>query len=338
MKLARPHRFANRVGGEGRFKEEYPPCKLIDVGNAKTLGEMFGARKILQGETMSEKICLITGGNSGIGKAAAIQLAKNHCKVIIACRNFERGKIAVEEIKSQSNSSNVELLCIDMSSQNSIRDGVEIFIKSFNRLDVLIHNAADFDLSRKSPVYSTENIETVWATNHIGPVLMTDLLLPLMKKNENGRIITVASQGLMLHPLLKINLQNPEFRGQKYSVEKAYYQSKLAQVMYTYWLSDKLTQDQITVNCIRVTNVKIDISRYPNLSQFLKYLYSIKSKFSITPDEMAKVYSALALDDNYKLVTGKYFDEKLKMVKSSAYSYDKKNIGQLMKKTYEFIK
>lgn len=287
---------------------------------------------------MSEKICLITGGNSGIGKAAAIQLAKNHCKVIIACRNSDRGKVAVEEIKSQSNSSNVELIIIDMGSQISIRNGVEKFIKSFTRLDVLIHNAADFDLSRKRPVYSTENIETVWATNHIGPVLMTDLLLPLIKKTENGRIITVASKGLMLHPLLNINIQNPEFRGMKYSVEKAYYQSKLAQVMYTYWLSDKLAQDQVTVNCIRVTNVKIDISRYPNLSQFLKFLYSIKSKFSITPDEMAIAYTALALDDNYKHITGKYFDEKLKIVKSSAYSNDKDNIEQLMKKTFEFIK
>jgi len=287
---------------------------------------------------MNEKICLITGGNSGIGKAAAIQLAQKGCKVIIACRNIERGKIAVDEIRSKSSSSNVEMICIDMSSQQSIRTGAEILLKSYERLDVLIHNAADFDVSRKNPVYSTENIETVWATNHIGPVLLTDLLLPLIKKSNDGRIITVASKGLMLYPFLKINIQNPEFRGQKYSVAKAYYQSKLAQVMYTYWLADKLKRDHITVNCIIVPNVKIDISRYPNLSAFMKFLYSIKSKFSISPDDMARVYTALALDDKYKGVTGKCFDEKLRIVKSSPYSYKKENIEQLMKRTYDFIK
>lgn len=287
---------------------------------------------------MSDKICLITGGNSGIGKSAAIQLAKQNCKVIIASRNEERAKAAVNDIKNISKSSNVEMIILDMSSQKSIRNAAEIFTKSYKSIDVLIHNAADFDISRKEPVYSNENIETVWATNHIGPVLLTDLLLPLLKNSNNGRVITVASQGLMLHPFLKINIKEPEFRGQKHSVEKAYYQSKLAQVMYTYWLADRLINDQITVNCVRVTNVKIDISRYPNLSIFMKFLYSIKSKFSIAPDKMAIVYTALALDDDYEQVTGKYFDENLKIVKSSAYSYNKENIKQLMDRTYDFIK
>lgn len=287
---------------------------------------------------MPEKICMITGGNSGIGKAAAIQLVQNHCKVIIACRNKERGKIAVDEIKDKTNSTHVELICLDMSSQNSIRDGVGLFAKSFDHLDVLIHNAAEFDISRMDPVYSTENIETVWAANHIGPVLMTDLLLPLLKKSTDARIITVASQGLMLHPFLKIDFDNPEFRDKKYSVQKAYYQSKLAQVMYTSWLADKLLPDHITVNCVRVTNVKIDISRYPNISNFMKFLYSIKSNFSITPDEMARVYTTLALDETFKEVTGKYFDEKVKQVQSSAYSYNREYIEHLMKRTYDFIR
>ena len=287
---------------------------------------------------MSQKICLITGGNSGIGKASAIQLAKKNCRVLIACRDIERGQIALDKIKEKSNTSNAKLVCLDMSSQDSIRNAVEIINKSYSSLDILIHNAADFDISRKNPIYSNENIETIWATNHIGPVVMTDLLLPLIKNSSSGKIITVASQGLMLYPFLKINIKNPEFRKQRYSVAKAYYQSKLAQIMYTYWLADKLIRYQITVNCIRVTNVKIDISRYPNLSNFAKFLYSIKSHFSISPDKMANVYTSLALDNAYKQFTGKYFNEKLKMVKSSPYSFQKENIEQLMKTTYNFIK
>jgi len=142
----------------------------------------------------------------------------------------------------------------------------------------------------------------------------------------------------MLYPFLKVNLKDPEFREGKYSVEKAYYQSKLAQVMYTYWLAEKLINDKVTVNCIRVTNVKIDIFRYPNLSNSMKKLYSMKSKFSITPEEKAKAYTSLALDDKYKEITGKYFDENLRIVKSSAYSYKKENQEKLMQRTFDFIK
>ncbi len=287
---------------------------------------------------MDDKTCLVTGGNSGIGKAAAIQLAERGCRVLVGCRNAERGKQAVDEIQAKTGSRAVDLLILDLSSQKSIRDAAVSLGKSCDKLDVLIHNAADFDISRKSPVFSPEGIETVWATNHVGPVLLTDLLLPYLKKSEHGRILTVASQGLMMHPFLKINMQNPEFRGQKYSVEKAYYQSKLAQVMYTCWLAEKLRNDHITVNCIRVTNVKIDIARYPGLSDFMKSLYAIKSKYSITPEAMAQVYTALALNEEYTATTGKYFDEKLNAVKSSTYSRDKEQIEALMRMTYTYIK
>lgn len=287
---------------------------------------------------MNKMTCLVTGGNSGIGKAAAIQLAERGCRVLIACRDAGRGRQAVDEIQAKTKSKDVELLILDLSSQKSIRDAAATFGKLYDKLDVLIHNAADFDISRKSPMYSPEGIETVWATNHVGPVLLTDLLLPYLKKTGAGRILTVASQGLLMHPFLKINMQNPEFRGQKYSVEKAYYQSKLAQVMYTNWLSEKLLKDNIMVNCIRVTNVKIDITRYPGLSDFMKSLYAIKSKYSITPEAMARVYTALALGEEYATTTGKYFDEKLNVVKSSKYSCDKGNIEALMRMTYTYIK
>jgi len=73
-----------------------------------------------------------------------------------------------------------------------------------------------------------------------------------------------------MHPFLKINFDDIEFKNSKYSVEKAYYQSKLAQIMYTYWLADKLKPYNINVNSVWVTNVKIDISRYPGLSDFQK--------------------------------------------------------------------
>jgi NAD(P)-dependent dehydrogenase (short-subunit alcohol dehydrogenase family) len=286
---------------------------------------------------MDKKICFITGANSGIGKKAAIQLAQFGFQVLIGSRNRERGLMALTEIKEISKSDTVDLIEIDMSSKVSIVNASKLIRERFNKLDVLVHNAADFDLSRKLPISSVDGIETIWATNHIGPILLTNSLLDLIKKSDHGRIITVASQGLMMHPRLTVDLNDPEFKKRKFSVPKAYYQSKLAQVMYTYWLAKKLADTGITVNCIRVTNVKIDTKRYPNLSSLMKFMYSIKSKFSISPEEMAKTYTYLATSEDVNKTTGKYFNEKNMIVDSSPYSKNEKNIEDVMNLTLKYI-
>ncbi len=286
---------------------------------------------------MNTKTCLITGGNSGIGKQAAIQLAQTGFHVIIGARNLKRGEAALSEIKEKSDMVNAELLEIDMSSKKSIIDASHELKSRIEKLDVLIHNAADFDIARKQPEKSVDGIETIWATNHIGPVLLTNSVMDLIKKSEQGRIITIASQGLVMHSKLTVDLKDPEFENRKYSVPSAYYQSKLAQVMYTYWLSEQLKDTDITVNCIRVTNVKVDTSRYPNISGLMKFLYSIKSRFSISPEDMAKTYAYLAKSSDVIKTTGKYFNEKNKTVTSSPYSMKKENIDAVMELTLKYI-
>jgi NAD(P)-dependent dehydrogenase (short-subunit alcohol dehydrogenase family) len=280
---------------------------------------------------MNQKNCLITGGNAGIGKQAAIQLAKSGFKVFLGVRNLERGEKALQEIKEFSKSKDVELLELDLSSQNSILTASSILKTKIQKLDVLIHNAAEFDISKKNPEKSKDGIESIWATNHLGSILLTHQLLSWIKKSKQGRIITIASQGLMMYPKLSVDLNDPEFKIRSFSVPKAYYQSKLAQIMFTYWLADILKGTSITVNCIRVTNVKIDISRYPNVSSFMKFLYSIKSRFSISADEMAKTYTYLATSPELNEITGAYFNEKFQKVSSSSYSLNLKNIDAVMK-------
>ena len=286
---------------------------------------------------MDVKICLITGANSGIGKSAAILLAQEGHKVIIGCRNRQRGEQALDEIRQRCSFANVELMIIDMSSQTSIRQLSDDLHKSIESLDVLIHNAADFDISRKDPLFSADHIETVWATNHLGPVLLTQLLLDLLRQGRQSRILTVASKGLLLFPFLKIDFEDPEFKNRKFSVTRAYYQSKLAQVMYTYWLSEELKDTRITANCIRVTNVKLDLSRFPNLSKLMIFLYSIKRKFSISPDEMAKTYLFLATAQELEGISGKYFNEKNQVVDSSEFSKSRENINKLMILTFKYF-
>ena len=90
---------------------------------------------------------------------------------------------------------------MDLSSQQSILGGVDAFrAAGHDRLNVLIHNAADFDVARKIPAYSADGIETVWATNHIGPVLLTQQLEPELLRSQQARVVTVSPQGLVLHP------------------------------------------------------------------------------------------------------------------------------------------
>lgn len=286
---------------------------------------------------MKTKTCLITGANSGIGKEAAIQLAQAGFHVIMGARNRKRGENALAEIKERANSTAVELLELDMASKESIVNASKILNQQVEKLDVLIHNAADFDIIRKKPDKTVDGIETIWATNHIGPILLTNLLLDLLMKSNQGRIITIASQGLVMSPRLTVDMNDPEFKTRKFSVPLAYYQSKLAQVMYTYWMAEQLKESAVTVNCIRVTNVKVDTNRYPDVSGFMKFLYSLKSRFSISPEEMAKTYTYLATSPELEKTTGKYFNEKNKMVLSSPYSMDKKNIDAVMKMSMDYL-
>lgn len=286
---------------------------------------------------MNMKTCLITGANSGIGKQAAIQIARTGFHVFIGARYQERGEKALYEIKKKSESDAVELIEIDMSSKKSILKASKELKQRIKHLDVLILNAADFDIARKNAVMSVDGVETIWATNHIGQLRLTNSVIDLIKRSKQGRIITIASQGLVMHPGLTVDLEDPEFKERKYSVQGAYYQSKLAQVIYTYWLAEQLKDTAITVNCIRVTNVKVDMNRYPDVSGFMKFLYSLKSRFSISPEDMALSYTYLATDPELKKTTGLYFNEKNKPVNSSPYSMDKQNIDAVMRLSMSYL-
>jgi NAD(P)-dependent dehydrogenase (short-subunit alcohol dehydrogenase family) len=286
---------------------------------------------------VDSKVCLITGANSGIGKAAAVQLAVKGCHVVMACRNPERGADALADVRRESASSAVELAVVDMSLMGSVRRLAESLMASDRGLDVLIHNAADFDISRKERKVTDEGIETVWATNHLGPVLLTELVLDKLKASGQGRVLTVASKGLTVKPSTRVDVADPEFRSRKYSVTDAYYQSKIAQVMYTYWLAERLRNTGVTVNCVRVTNVRIDLSRYPGLSRLARAAYSLKQRFALSPEQMAETYTYLAVSPEVSKVTGKYFDEKNRIVSSSKYSTDPESIAAVMKLSMTYL-
>jgi NAD(P)-dependent dehydrogenase (short-subunit alcohol dehydrogenase family) len=286
---------------------------------------------------MDRRTCVITGANSGIGRAAAIQLAREGWHVVLACRSRERSETALREVEAAGGAGSARLMLVDLSSQASIRRFAGELQDAYERLEGLLHNAADFDVGRSRPLPTVDGVESVWATNHLGPVLLTELLLPALRSSRQGRIVTVSSKGLTLYPRLTVDFEDPEFQRRKFSAQKAYYQSKLAQVMYTYWLAGQLAGSGATVNCVRVTNVKIDIRRYPDLSALQRLAYGLKSRFSITPEEMARTYVYLLASPEVADVSGRCFDENRKVMNTSAFSCDGAAIEKLMSLTERYL-
>ena len=269
------------------------------------------------------KKVIITGGNSGIGYQAAKQLAEKGWLVTLFCRRKASAEQACEEIRQQTGNSQVDYILADLSDLESVKKAVEQYIQKEETLDVLINNAADFDLSIKSPVITKDGLEKQFATNVVAPFLLSILLRGLLEKSENSRIINISSQGLMLYPFVKLDFEN--LSGQKhYTPAKTYYQNKLALLMLSLYMRKQWKG--IKVQAIRVTNVKVDMRRYDHLSAFMKNLYKIKSKFSISPEEMAKVYTALSTEDDYE---GFLYDEKCKEVKANAFAYEEEDQKKL---------
>ncbi len=271
---------------------------------------------------MQGKICIVSGANSGIGKAVALALAKSNATVIMLCRNKERGQAALEEIIHLSKNPFTRLMIADLSSQESIRTFISEFKSQYEHLHILINNAANFDLKLKKPELTEDGVETIFATNHLGPFLMTNLLIDKLKSSVPARIINVASKGLIFYPFLNIEFNN--LNGEKhFSATHAYYHSKLAQVMFTYELAHRLKDSGVTANCIRVTNVALSDERFKNIPKILQVVYRQKRRLSITPERMAETYLYLAASSDLVNVSGKYFDEYNRQVSSSKNSYNK---------------
>jgi len=271
-------------------------------------------------------LAVITGANSGIGKAAALQMAQRGDHVVMVCRSRERGEAARQEIVERSQNQQVDLMLADLSSQASIRRFTAEFKQRYERLNVLINNAANFDLTLKAPQLTAEGHELIWATNHLGPFLMTHLLLDVMHADGEGRgaarIINVASMGLKTFPFLKIDFEDLHFAHKKYSPTKAYYQSKLAQIMFTFSLARKLAGTAVTANVLQVPSVKLDENKLAHFATWQQWVYKLKSKFSISPAEMAAGYVRLATDPVFASVNGEYLSHKLEPVKAPRFAYD----------------
>ncbi|MEN9797745.1 MAG: hypothetical protein RL653_1441 [Pseudomonadota bacterium] len=255
-------------------------------------------------EAMAKRSCLVTGANAGIGWAAALQLAQAGHRVLLGCRDEARGVEAMERIRAQVPDADLSLLQVDMSLQSSVRAAAA----KVGALDVLIHNAAWFDVRARTRTETAEGVEMAWATNHLGPALLTELLMPRLLEGPDARVLAVSSKGLALQPWLSVSLDDPEFQQRPFTPARAYYQSKLAHLAWMLHEAHRWRGKRVLFHGVRVTNVRIDLARYPGLAWYLRAAYAVKSMFSMTPAEMARTYTWLATDESLHSVTGGYWD------------------------------
>src|SRR5215217_1675484 len=195
------------------------------------------------GGGMGEKVCLITGATSGIGKATAMGLASMGASVVMVGRDRGRGEAAMAEIRGKSANASVDLLLADLSSQEEIHRLADVFKESYPRLDVLINNAG---VIRSKRIMTADGIEMTFAVNHLAYFLLTKVLLDVLKASAPSRIVNVASGD---HSNATIDFD--DLQGEKgYKGAKAYSQSKLANVLFTYELARRLEGTGITANCL----------------------------------------------------------------------------------------
>ncbi|MBI3152404.1 MAG: SDR family NAD(P)-dependent oxidoreductase [Chloroflexi bacterium] len=285
---------------------------------------------------LTNKTIIVTGANSGIGKAASMQLAGMGANVVMMCRSKERGEQALQDVRSVAKGGNVKLILVDMAEQTSVRNAVSQFLSGHSQLDVLIHNAANFDHRQTKPVMTADGLENVFATNHVSIFLMTHLLLDTLKKSAPSRIITVASKGLMTYPFLNIEFDNLVGE-KKFSMQHAYYHAKQAQVMYTFDLAERLKGTGMTVNCVRVGNVAVPDTRLDHLPKWLLKIYHAKRKFALTPEKMAETYVWLAADPSLQNVTGGYWDAPNMPVKANKNAYNRATQQRLWDVTEQLV-
>jgi len=267
---------------------------------------------------MQDRIVMITGANSGIGKAAALQFAAEGYTVIMACRNMELGMKAQEEIIDSSQNNRVHLMELDMSSFNSIHCFCTEYKKLYPALDILIHNAAYCNHGEKFRL-SSDQIELTFATNVFGPYLLTTLLLDCLKKSADPRILHAGSNIIkhFFDPKQKIefdNLRGELKESKSHSVYKMYCQSKMALLMLTFKMAEEYKVDGIKVNALQINGAKMSKATIEKFTTPWRLIARVQNIFFPPPSTMANHYFEICTSDKYKHITGTLFNDKREVI------------------------
>ena len=243
---------------------------------------------------MQGKRVLITGGNGGIGKVTARELAKQGAAVVVAARDSQKTTDALAELSAHGD---VEHLPVDLASLASVRQAAQTYLQRYDRLDVLINNAGVFPTKL---TLTEDGFEAQIGVNHLAHFVLTHELLDCLKASAPSRVVTVTSK---LHKGSAIDFDS--FRGeQKYNAQKAYGQSKLANVLFALELAERLQGTGVTSNFLHPGAVRTDIMR--SVPGIVRWLVNLTF---IDVEQGAQTNIKLASDPSLEEVTGQYYDQ-----------------------------
>jgi NAD(P)-dependent dehydrogenase (short-subunit alcohol dehydrogenase family) len=255
---------------------------------------------------------MVTGANSGIGKATAEKLAELGATVVMVCRSKDKGERAVVDVKKKNGNGSVALMLADFSSLASVRSLAKEFSDGHDTLHVLVNNAGLVSALRTVTV---DGYETTFQVDYLSHFLLTNLLLGLLKKSAPSRIVNVSSVAQYREHLDMDDLQTEK----GYGVMKAYSRAKLAQVLFTYELARRLEGTGVTANCLHPGAVATNI--WGRAFGPAAFVGKVSRLFLISPDKGAETPVFLASSPDVEGVTGKYFENKQER-RSAEDSYD----------------
>jgi retinol dehydrogenase-14 len=278
--------------------------------------------------SMTGKTVLITGGTGGIGRAAAIGIAALGARVGITGRDRARAERAAGDIARESGVSTVDVFVADMSSQTEVRRLADDVLSAYPRLDVLLNNVGGFWSHRH---VTADGLEHTFALNHLAPFLLTSLLLERLIASAPARIVTVSSAAQAMG---KIDFD--DLMGERtYSGQRAYNQSKLANVMFTYELARRLEGTGVTATVLHpgVTNTAFGAE---DPARFFAPLVALMRPFMRSPERGADTAVYLASSAEVEGVTGRYFADR-KVKESNKSSYDTAATARLWRVSAELV-
>ncbi len=268
---------------------------------------------------MKQRTVIVTGANSGIGKAAVKKFAGEGHTVIMACRNLEKSRPVFDQVAKESGNKQVHLEEVDMGSFESIRTFCSNFHEKYKELDVLIHNAAYFN--HGAPYKQSPNgIEITFATNVAGPFLMTMLLRDLLAESDDARILHAGSNIIkhFLNPKKGIDfghLQKKPADPRSHSVYINYRNSKMALLMLTFRLAEELANDGIKTYSIQINGATMSKDALMKVKPRWRMIARIQNLFFRPPEFTADLYYEICTSDRFKNLSGAHFNHKLEIMK-----------------------
>jgi NAD(P)-dependent dehydrogenase (short-subunit alcohol dehydrogenase family) len=241
---------------------------------------------------------LVTGASSGIGEATTARLAAMGHRVVMVSRDRTRGERARDRIQRAHSNASIDLLVADLSTTGAIRALADEYTSKFDRLDVLINNAAVMTSTRRA---TPEGFEQQFFVNHLAYFLLTGLLLERLRSSQPARIVSVSSTA---HSRGVIDFDDLQM-AQHYRGYDAYANTKLMNILFTYELARRLEGSGLTANCLHPGVIRTGLMR--GVSPVLHALWQSMGKFFKQPSEGAETPVYLATSPEVEGVSGKYF-------------------------------